>query len=472
MIVARARADTAPGEEFPGRAVRPFQYNAQASGRSDKTTDMATQLENTGNLERKLSMTIAMADVDREVDQRLRKLARTVKMAGFRPGKVPMKIVAQGYGGQVRAEVLGDVVGKAFSDGVAEHSLRVAGEPSIAPRDDAGEGALAFDATFEVYPDIEPPARDALAVERVSCTIGEAEIDKTVEILRKQRVKWNEVDRAAADGAQPTIDFVGKIDDVASDGGTAQGFAFVLGEGRMLADFEGAVRGMKAGETRTSPVAFPEDYGSKELAGKTASFEITVVKVEEPVLPAVDAELARELGQADGDVAAMRQDIRRNLEREVSQAVRGRTKGNVMESLASASDFELPKALVRSEGEALAERARNDLAARGVDVKDIPVPADAFTEQAERRVRLGLLVGEIVQREKLQAKPDQIRAQIEEFAQAYENPAEVVRHYFSDRNRLGEIEALVIEQNVVDWVLGGAKVSEKSLSFDELMAAG
>ncbi|MFA7503561.1 MAG: trigger factor [Burkholderiaceae bacterium] len=433
---------------------------------------MATQLENTGNLERKLSMTVTMAEIDREVEQRLRKLSRTVKMSGFRPGKVPMKIVSQSYGGQVRAEVLGDVVGKAFSDGIAEHSLRVAGEPSIAPREDAAEGALAFDATFEVYPEITPPALDGLEVERVSCEVGDAEIDKTIDILRKQRVTWNEVDRAAADGDQATIDFVGKIDDVAFEGGTAEGFAFVLGEGRMLPDFEAAVHGMKAGESRSSPVAFPEDYGSKELAGKTASFDITATRVEEPVLPAVDADFARELGQADGDVEAMRQDIRRNLEREVGQRVRSRTKGNVMDSLAAASDFELPKALVRGEGEALAERARNDLAARGVDVKDIPVPVDAFTEQAERRVRLGLLVGEIVRREKLQAKPDQIRAQIEEFAQAYENPAEVVRHYFSDRERLGEIEALVIEQNVVDWVLGGAKINEKSLSFDELMAAG
>jgi trigger factor len=433
---------------------------------------MATQLENTGNLERKLSMTIAMADIDREVDQRLRKLARTVKMAGFRPGKVPLKIVAQGYGGQVRAEVLGDIVGKAFSDGVAEHSLRVAGEPSIAPREGAPEGTLAFDATFEVYPDIEPPQRETLEVERVTCDVGDAEIDRTIEILRKQRATWKEVERAAADGDQVTIDFVGKIDDVAFEGGTAEGFSFVLGEGRMLADFENAVRGMKAGETRTAPVSFPEDYGSKELAGKTASFEITCTKVQEAELPAVDADFARSLGQADGDVAAMRDDIRRNLEREVSQRVRARTKGNVMESLARASTFELPRSLVRSESEALAERARNDLAARGVDVKDIPVPAEAFAEQAERRVRLGLLVGEIVRREKLQARPEQIRAQIEEFAQAYENPAEVVRHYFSDRNRLGEIEALVIEQNVVDWVLGGAKVAEKKLSFDELMAAG
>ncbi len=449
-----------------------MQDNAQASGRSDKTTDMATQLENTGNLERKLSMTIAMADVDREVDQRLRKLARTVKMAGFRPGKVPLKIVAQGYGGQVRAEVLGDIVGKAFSDGIAEHSLRVAGEPSIAPRADAPEGELAFDATFEVYPDIEPPARETLEVERVSCEVGDAEIDKTLDILRKQRATWKEVERAAADGDRVTIDFVGKIDDTAFEGGTAEGFSFVLGEGRMLADFETAVRGMKAGESRTSPVSFPEDYGSKELAGKTASFEITCTRVEEAELPAVDADFARALGQADGDVAAMREDIRRNLEREVQQRVRARTKSNVMEALAKASDFELPKALVRGESEALAERARNDLAARGVDVKDIPVPPEAFAEQAERRVRLGLLVGEIVRREKLQARPEQIRAQIEEFAQAYENPAEVVRHYFSDRNRLGEVEALVIEQNVVDWVLDGAKVTEKKLSFDELMAAG
>lgn len=431
---------------------------------------MATRLESTGTLERKLSLTVTAEEIDREVDQRLRKLARTVRMPGFRPGKVPLPIVARGYGGQVRAEVLGDVVSKALSDGIAEHELRVAGDPSIAPREDGEDGTLGFDATFEVYPEITPPDRGSLEVERISCEVGDAEVDRTVEVLRKQRVSWQEVDRAAADGDQVTTGFVGKIDDTPFEGGSAEDFPFVLGEGRMLTDFETIVRGMKAGESRTGPVGFPEDYGSKELAGKTASFEITVKKVEAPQLPEVDADFARQLGQAEGDVAAMREDIRRNLEREVRQRVRARTKGNVMDSLANAAQFDIPRSLVQGEAEALGERARGELASRGIDVKDMPVPVEAFTEQAERRVRLGLLVGEIVQREKLQTKPEQIRAQIEEFAQAYEDPSEVVRHYFSDRQLLSAVEALVVEQNVVDWVLEGAKVTDRALGFDELMA--
>lgn len=431
---------------------------------------MATRLESTGTLERKLSLTVTADEIDREVDQRLRKLARTVRMPGFRPGKVPLPIVARGYGGQVRAEVLGDVVSKALSDGIAEHELRVAGDPSIAPREDGEDGTLGFDATFEVYPEITPPDRGSLEVERISCEVGDAEVDRTVEVLRKQRVSWQEVDRAAADGDQVTTGFVGKIDDTPFEGGSAEDFPFVLGEGRMLTDFETIVRGMKAGESRTGPVGFPEDYGSKELAGKTASFEITVKKVEAPQLPEVDADFARQLGQAEGDVAAMREDIRRNLEREVRQRVRARTKGNVMDSLANAAQFDIPRSLVQGEAEALGERARGELASRGIDVKDMPVPVEAFTEQAERRVRLGLLVGEIVQREKLQTKPEQIRAQIEEFAQAYEDPSEVVRHYFSDRQLLSAVEALVVEQNVVDWVLEGAKVTDRALGFDELMA--
>lgn len=453
----------------PGR----IYIHGQAAARPDKMTDMATQLEHTGNLERKLALTVANDEIEREVEQRLRKLARTVKMSGFRPGKVPLTIVARGYGGQVRAEVLGDAIGKAFSDGVAEHSLRVAGEPSIAPREGAGEdGTLGFDAVFEVFPEISPPIVAELEVERAKCEIGDTEIDKTIDILRKQRITWTEVQRAAADEDRVTVDFVGKVDDVAFDGGSAEDFVFVLGEGRMLADFETIVRGMQAGESRSGSVGFPEDYGSAELAGKTASFEITLRRVDEAVLPEVDADFARELGQAEGDLAAMREDIRRNLEREVGQRVRARTKSKVMEALAAASSFELPQALVRGEVETLTERARADLAARGLDVdaENLPIPPDAFTEQAERRVRLGLLVGEIVRQENLQAKPEQIRALIEEFAQAYENPAEVVRHYFSDRDRLNEIEALVVEQNVVDWVLASARVGERTLSFDELMS--
>ncbi len=433
---------------------------------------MATQLESTGSLERKLDMAVPVSEINRQVVERLRKLSRSVKMPGFRPGKVPMKMIEQSYGPQVHAEVLSDAVSKAFTEAVSEHRLRVAGQPRIESREGTPENELGFTAVFEVYPDIELGDPAALEVERVDSPVGDAEIDKTIEILRKQRVRWNEVQRAAHDGDRLTIDFVGRLDGEAFEGGSAEGFPFVLGEGRMLPDFETGLRGANVGETKTFPVAFPADYGSADLAGKTAEFEATVRRIEAPELPEIDEAFARQLGVADGDVGRLRDDIRANLEREVAQRVRSRTKSNVMDALLGLSRFDVPKALVDAENQVLAERAIEDLKSRGMDPKQLPpIPPDTFAEQAERRVRLGLIVAEIVRQHGLQAKPDQIRKQIEEFAQAYENPGEVIRHYFGDRNRLAEVEAIVVEQNVVDWTLSRAKVAERALEFDELMGA-
>lgn len=432
---------------------------------------MATQLESTGALERRLSLSVSMADVGAQVERKLRDMARTVRMPGFRPGKVPMRMIEQSYGAQVQAEVLGDAVSKAFSDAVSEHGLRIAGQPRIEPREEATEGLAGFSAVFEVYPEVTLGEVGTLAVSRASCSVGEAEVEKTLEILRKQRTEWSAAGRPAADGDRVTIDFVGTLDGVAFQGGTATDFPFVLGEGRMLADFETGVRGASEGDVKTFPVAFPEDYQAKELAGKTARFEVTVKKVEAPNLPTVDEAFARQLGVADGSVEKLRADIRANLEREVAQRVRGRVKTAVMEALPSLAQIELPKALVEAESQQLAARAREDFKQRGMDIKDLPIPPDAFTEPATKRVRLGLIVAEIVKSQNLQAKPDQLRKQIEEFAQSYENPGEVIRWYFSDRERLAEVEALVVEQNVVDWVLAKASVTDTPVAFDELMAA-
>ena len=431
---------------------------------------MTTQLETTGPLERKLALTVPMAEITKAADERLKKMAKTVKLPGFRPGKVPLKMVQQSYGQQINAEVMGDAVSKAFSDAVSEHKLRVAGQPSIDNAESSDENTIAFSATFEVYPEVPEVDVASVEIERQQCEVTPAEIDRTIEILRKQRVQWEAVDREAQDEDQVTIDFLGKLDGEAFEGGSADGFSFILGEGRMLADFETGVKGQKAGATVEFPVSFPEDYSAENLAGKTAVFDVTVQKVEAPILPPVDEAFAKSLGVENGSLETMRSDIEANLTREVAQRVRGATKNNVMEALASQAQFDLPKALVDGERQSLIGRAKQDMAARGMKTDDLPIPDDAFREQAEKRVRLGLLVAEIVQREKLQAKPDQIKAQIEEFAQAYENPGEVVRHYFSDRERLGEIEAIVIEQNVVDWALSKAKVSDKTVAFDELMA--
>jgi trigger factor len=431
---------------------------------------MASVVESTGALERRLKMEVAGGELTRQVDDRLRQLSKTVKMAGFRPGKVPIKMVERSYGASVRAEVLGDLVGKAFNDAVSSHSLRVAGDPKIEPAPDAPDGMFAFTATFEVYPDVTPADPSGMDLTKFTCVVGDSEIEKTITILRKQRAAWQEATGTAADEHRLTIDFVGTLDGEAFQGGSADDFAFVLGEGRMLPDFEAGVRGLGVGERRSFPVKFPDDYGSKDLAGKTAEFAVTLKKLEEALLPPFDADLARQLGISDGDVEKMKSEIRANLEREVGERLRARIKNGVMESLVESVNFDLPRALVESESAALAERMKADLQARGMDVRNIPVPAEAFRPQAEKRVRLGLLVAELVKQEKLQAKPDQIRRQIEDLARAYENPAEVVRHYFSNRDLLAQIEAVVVEQNVVDWLLSKAKVQEQAVAFDELMA--
>lgn len=434
---------------------------------------MATQLELVGALGRKLTLAVMLGDIERDVGERLRKLARTTKMPGFRPGKIPMRMIEQSYGAQVQSEVLGDAVSKAFSDAVAEHALRVAGQPQIDRREDSAEGEFGFTATFEVYPDIVVGDVAVLEVERVVCEVGEAEVEKTLEILRKQRAPWVPAARAAAEGDRVTIDFKGTLDGVAFEGGTAEGFQVVLGQGRMLPDFEAGLRGASAGDTPSFPVKFPDDYGAAELAGKTAQFDTKITLIETQELPALDSEFAIALGVADGSVEKLRADVRANLEREVAQRLRSRTKSAVMQALPAIASFELPNALVGAESEALGERARADLKQRGMDIDKMPpIPPETFKGQAENRVRLGLLVAELVRTQSLQAKPDQLRKQVEEFAQSYENPGELIRYYFSDRSRLAEVEAIVVEQNVVDWVLGAAKVNERALAFDELMAAG
>jgi len=432
---------------------------------------MSTVIEQSGGLERRIKMAVSAAEITRQVSQRLRELSRTVKMSGFRPGKVPLSMIERSYGAQVRSEVLGDAVSKVFNDVVNDHKLRVAGQPKIEPAESGTDGQMAFTALFEVYPEIVPGDVGTLEFERVQCSVGNAEIDNTIEVLRKQRTQWSEASgRAAASGDRATIDFSGSVDGVAFEGGTASDFAFVLGEGRMLPDFERGVAGMSVGDTRVFPVKFPADYGSKDLADKTADFEVTLKKLETGSLPEIDSAFVSQFGVPDGDVARLRDDIRRNLEREVTQRVRGLVKMSAMSALPALASFDLPKTLVDTESAALAERMKADLQSRGMDVRTMPIPADAFREQAEKRVRLGLLVGEIVRKESLQAKPDQIRKLIEEFAQAYENPPEIVRAYFSDRARLAEVEALVVEQNVVDWLLARAKVTDVAISFDDLMA--
>ncbi len=423
----------------------------------------------TSSLERRIDMTVQMADIEKDVEQRLRKMARTVKMSGFRPGKVPFKMVEQHYGAQARSEAIGEAVERAFGEAVRSQNLRVAGYPRIEPKSGEDRSRLEFSATFEVYPEVQLKAVGDKEIERPQIAVGEAEVDKTVEVLRKQRTTFSKAGRAAAGSDRVTIDFTGRLDGEVFQGGQASDYPVVLGEGRMLPDFEMGIVGLSEGESRTFDLTFPEDYQARELAGKAVSFEVTIKQVEAPQLPEVDADFARSLGIADGDVAKMRDEIRSNLETEVGKRVKARVKEQAMQALLDANPLEVPRFLVDQEAESMAEAARQDLANRGVDVKNMPVDASWFTAQAERRVKLGLIIAEVVKQHALHAKPEQVRALIDEQAQSYEQPDEVVRWYYSQPQRLAQIEALVIEENVVNWVVANAKATDKPVSFDELM---
>ena len=434
---------------------------------------MAVTVENLEKLERKITLSLPVASIQTEVDSRLKRLARTVKMDGFRPGKVPMSVVAQRYGYSVQYEVMNDKVGEAFAQAANEANLRVAGQPRITEKEGAPEGEVSFDAVFEVFPEVKIADLSTAEVEKVSAEVTDEAIDKTLDILRKQRRTFAQraKDAAAEDGDRVTVDFEGKIDGETFSGGKAEDFQFLVGEGQMLKEFEDAVRGLKAGESKTFPLAFPEDYHGKDVAGKTADFLVTVKKIEAAHLPEVNEQFAKSLGIADGTVDGLRGDIRTNLEREVKFRLQARNKQAVMDALVSKAELDLPNASVQAEIGRLREGAIADLKQRGIkDADKAEIPEDVFRPQAERRVRLGLVVAELVKANKLEANPEQLKAHIDELAASYEKPEDVVRWYFSDRQRLADVEAVVIENNVTEFVLGKAKVVEKAVSFDELMA--
>ena len=433
---------------------------------------MQPVVEKLSGLERRVDVIVSLADVEKEVQAQLKRVARTAKVQGFRPGKAPLSLIERSHGPGIRYDVINDEVGRNLDKVLSESELRVAGTPQLEPKTEGvDEGTLAFSATFEVYPEIEVPDLSKLEVTRSSCEVTDEDVQRTVDILRRQRAVYEPREgRKAGKDDRVTLDFVGRIDGEEFEGGKAEGFPFVLGQGRMLPEFETAVTDMAAGETKTFPLTFPEDYGSETVAGKTAEFTITVREVAEGVLPEVNAEFAKELGQPEGDVEKLLADVRANIEREIKARAQARTKGSVMDALVNACTFDVPKALVKSDAESRVAAAREDLKQRGVPNADsLPIPVEAFEAESERRVRLGLLVSELVRTADLQAKPEQVRTRIEEFAQNYEQPAQVVAYYLSDRQRRAEIEAIVLEDNVVEHVLSNAQVKDEAVAFEELM---
>ncbi len=441
---------------------------------------MAVQIENLGSLDRKMTLEFARADLAKAREARLVKVGKTMKMAGFRPGKVPKNIVEKQYGMQVDFELQFDKASELFYEQSQKEGVKLAGQPRLEPKSELDADTIIFDAFFEVLPEVKIGDFSKAEVTKYTTEIGDPEIDRALDVLRKQQVHYHPrgeagahgdggANTAAQNGDQVVIDFVGKIDGVEFTGGKAENFEYVLGEGRMLPEFEAATLGLKAGESKSFPLSFPADYHGKDVAGKTAEFTITVKSVNWAHLPAVDDAFALSLGVAEGGVAKMREEVKQNLDREVKRRITSLLKNEVMDKLNELCELDVPKSLVASEQERLAEGARQDLMQRGIpNAKDAPIPAEIFAEQALKRVRLGLILGDLVKQNNLAATADQIKAEIDEQAATYEDPKEVVRWFYSNPSRLKDIENLVLEDNVIKHFTSLAKVSDKAISFEEL----
>ena len=432
---------------------------------------MQSTLETLGQLERRLNVAVPLAAIEGEFQKRLARLAKTVKLPGFRPGKVPLKMVAQQYGPQVRSDVISDAVQSSFNDAVREQNLRVAGYPRIEPRTGATptEGTLEFSAVFEVYPEIAIGDIAGVEIERPQVAVTPADVDRTLDVLRRQRATFAPATRGAQDGDRVLVDFTGTIDGVEFPGGQAKDFTIVAGEGRMLPEFEAAIAGMAVGETKTFPLTFPADYHGKDVAGKTAQFALTVKEVAVPNVPPLDSAFATAFGMKSGKVEDLRAEVESNLKLELKRKLEAVLKDQALKALRARTELTLPKSLVDAESVQLMRQMAANLQQQGMKPEDIKLTPDLFRPQAEERVALGLILGDLVRQEGLQAKPEQVKAMVQEIAQTYEQPDAVVRWHFEKPERLGDFEAMAVEHNVVEWVLGKAAVKDVPTTFEALM---
>ncbi len=427
-------------------------------------------IETISGLKRKASLAIPLAGIEAEAQRRLSQMARTVDIKGFRKGKAPVKLVDRQYGQQIRQEVVGDQLRDAFSQTASVHQLRVAGMPQFEPKQGDGQSDLLFDAHFEVYPEIDLGDVAKWSFERPALEVTEKHVDATLDILRKQRVTYKTAKRAAKADDRVTVDFESTLDGAPMPGGQGSDFPFVLGAGQMLPDFENAVTGKSAKDVVEFDLTFPADYRATDIAGKTAKFKVTVKQVEGPVLPKVDADFAMALGVESGDLDELRREVRANVEREVARRLQSKAKNAVMEKLRDMPDIELPKSLIDTEIRRLMQITRADLESKGIpNAKDVPLAPEIFVEEAQARVKLGLLVGEIARVNQLQPSSDKVRDLVMQQAMNYENPAEMIKWYYADPRRLQEVQAVVLEDEVVEWVLGRAKTKTGKVSFEELM---
>lgn len=425
---------------------------------------MQVSVESGQGLEKRLLVDLPADQVNAAVEKKLQSLARNVRMDGFRPGKVPMKVVRQRFGEQARHEAYGELIQQTFYEAASKQDLNPAGEPNIELREDAADGGFGYTATFEVMPEVSVSGLAEMAITKPVAEVSEQDVDDMIERLRKQRTDWSEVDREAQDGDTVHLDFKGILDGEAFPGGSAENVPLVLGSGSMIPGFEEALLGAKAGEERSFNVTFPEDYRAEQLAGKEVTFETKVLKVAEPKLPEVDEEFVKSFGVEDGTVDSLRAEIRRNMERELKQKLSSMTKERVMDALLAANPLDVPKAMVEQEAARIKQQAQQEMAQAGQQ-SQVDLPLSMFEEQGKRRVALGLLLGAIMREQQLELDQDRLNATIEDFASSYENPAELVEWYAKNPQQRQQVENLVLEEQVVDWILDQAKVEEEQLSF-------
>ena len=430
---------------------------------------MQVSIETLSKLERKMTVEVPAELVENQVRNRLQEAARTVSIKGFRKGKVPVKVIQERYGKGVRQEVLGEVMSQSYYQALSQQKVKPAGQPRIEPKSMEAGRNLQFVATFEVYPEVSLGDFSAIAVERKTAEITEADVDTMIETLRKQRQTWKSVDRAAQDGDQLTMDFVGTMDGKEFQGGSATGTKLILGSKRMIEGFESGLVGVKKGEQKKLELKFPENYQNKELAGKPVEFAVTVTDVAEPVLPELDAAFFASFDVKNGDLATFRAEVKNNMARELKNAIRNSVKNQVVEGLLKLHQVELPKALVASEIDALRQQTMQQYGGGNQRIDESMLPAEIFRPQAERRVSLGLIMNEVIQKNQLKVDPKAVRRLVEELAESYEQPQEVITWYYSNKEQLAQVEAMALEEAVIDLILTKAKVTEVPGSYEEAL---
>ena len=430
---------------------------------------MQVSVENVSGLERRVKIAVPADQVEQAVNKKINQAARTIKMDGFRVGKVPLNVIKKRYGASIRAEALDDIIRDAYVSAIQQTELKVAGFPNIEPISFAEGKDVEFAAVVEVYPEVTLGDFSALAVERPTSEVTDADVETMIANLRRQRAKWEESSEAAADQDRLTIDFEGSVNGEVFEGGTAQDFAIVIGSKRMIPGFEEQLVGSTAGEEKVITVTFPADYQAENLAGKEAQFKINVKKVVKPTLPELDATFLEAFGVKDGSVDQFRADVRKNMERELRNGVRAKVKSAVFDALVKANSIELPKALVAEEISRQRQQAIQQFGGKNAQIKPEMLPDELFKEQSERSVALGLLVSEIIRANEITVDAERVRALVDEVAQSYEQPEEVVKWYYSSKEQMAQVQSAVLEDQVVDLVLAKAQITDKAVGYEELL---